>query len=64
MYESMAYSRDVRFLTSRPHLTQGSTHLTPCPQVVKCTGLKGGIFDRMDPFVTMELRKGREAKVG
>lgn len=33
------------------------------PQVVKCTGLKGGIFDRMDPFVTLELRKGREAKV-
>lgn len=41
-----------------PPPPQGMLHI----KVVKCTGLKGGIFDRMDPFVTLELRKGREAK--
>ncbi|KAI7835754.1 hypothetical protein COHA_010332, partial [Chlorella ohadii] len=41
-----------------PPPPQGMLHI----KVVQCTGLKGGIFDRMDPFVTLELRKGREAK--
>jgi len=46
------------------HLPRPALRQPPAPQVVQCTGLKGGIFDRMDPFVTLELRKGREAKVG
>lgn len=31
--------------------------------MVSCKGLKGSMFDRMDPFVMLELRKGREVKV-
>ena len=46
-------SRRVCSAPTRPLVTQ----------VISCKGLKGSMFDRMDPFVSMELRKGREAKV-